>query len=834
MIPAYTIGHIASIVHGELKDGAGDPRNIEYLLTDSRKLVEADTSLFFALDGFRRNGHSFIADLYNRGVRSFIVSASFDDSPYTDACFIHVDNVLKALQQLTAFHRSRFNIPVIGITGSNGKTIVKEWLNTLLEKEYTIARSPKSYNSQIGVPLSVWQLNTTHTLGIFEAGISQAGEMQHLADIIQPTIGILTHIGDAHNENFASAEQKITEKIKLFAKAQWVVANGDDELVRDVVIRTGLPYVFFGTAEESDVKVMSIEKQKESALIKLKKKSIGNKEETENQYLAIELPFTDDASIENAITCSCVLIKLGYDEAIIAERMLLLKPVGMRLEMKKGINNCSIINDSYINDLSSLRIALDFLDQQKQHDKKTVILSDFAETGKVSDKLYPEIAAALRQKNVSRFIGVGEKINTQRPVFEAACRETAFYNSTEDYITQFHSNAYHDETILVKGARSFSFERIIALLEQKAHQTVLEINLSLITHNLKKYQELLPPAVKIMAMVKAFSYGSGSFEIANMLQFHKVDYLAVAYTDEGVELRKAGITLPIMVMNPELDSFAALTEHQLEPELFSFYILKKFTQHLAGEGLKHYPVHIKIDTGMHRLGFDPDNSKELVALLKENPLLKVQSVFSHLSGSEDPSLDEFTKYQADQLLAVCKAIEQVLPYPFIKHIANSAAIIRHRHLHFDMVRLGIGLYGVDSSGENTLGLKEAATLKTTIAQIKHVKAGESVGYGRRGKITRDSWIATIRVGYADGYRRCFGQGRGYVLIKGQKAPAIGNIAMDMTMVDITNISGVTEEDEVIVFGEALSVSNLAEWANTIPYEIMTGISQRVLRVYYEE
>lgn len=833
MIPAYTISQIAQIVHGKLKENAV-AQPIEYLLTDSRKLVDSGTSLFFALDGLRRSGNSFVEELYHRGVRNFIVNNSFDSSTYTDANFILVINVLQSLQKLTAYHRARFNIPVIGITGSNGKTIVKEWLNTLLEKEYTIVRSPKSYNSQIGVPLSIWQINESHTLGIFEAGISQPGEMQHLADIIQPTIGVLTHIGDAHSENFASIEHKIAEKLRLFSNVQWIIANGDDERVRTAIFNAGLPVVFFGTAEDSDFRVLSKEKKKSSTVIRLKKKETGNKEDIKNHQLDIELPFTDDASIENAITCCCILMKLGYDNKRVAERVLLLRPVGMRLEMKKGVNNCSIINDSYINDLSSLRIALDFLDQQKQHSKKTVILSDLVETGIVPEKLYTEIASSLGQKEITKFVGIGEKINAHKQFFEAVCKESVFYKSTDEYLAQFHSNAYRDETILVKGARSFAFEHIINLLEQKAHQTVLEINLTSISQNLKKFQELLAPTVKIMVMVKAFSYGSGSFEVANILQFHKVDYLAVAYTDEGVELRKAGITLPIMVMNPELDSFNAITEHYLEPELFSFYILKKFKDHLAEQGLRHYPVHIKIDTGMHRLGFDPDNRKELATQLSESSLLKVQSVFSHLSGSEDPLLDEFTQYQANQFLTVCHEIEHSLPYPFLKHIANSAAIIRHKHLHFDMVRLGIGLYGVDSSGENIHGLIEAATLKTTIAQIKFVKSGDTVGYGRKGKIFRDSRIATIRIGYADGYRRSFSNGNGYVLIRGQIAPIIGNIAMDMTMVDITDIKGVTEDDEVVIFGKALPVSKLAQWGNTIPYEIMTGISQRVLRVYYEE
>lgn len=825
MTSAYTISHIATIVHGKLKEGAGDAY-IEYLLTDSRKLIEPANSLFFALDGPRRSGESYVDELYNRGVKNFVVNTTFNTSQYNNANFILVENVLHALQLLAAQHRERFTIPVIGITGSNGKTIVKEWLNQLLQNKYNVVRSPKSYNSQIGVPLSVWQINAAHTLGIFEAGISQPAEMQQLAEIIQPTIGLLTHIGEAHSENFESLEQKIKEKLKLFAQVQWMVANGDDDLVRNAIEQAALPCIFWGNAERNQVRVVSIKKQKENT-------SIGIAIDKE-PVINIQLPFTDDASIENAITCCCILWKLGYDAGAIKERMLLLKPVGMRLEMKKGINNCSVINDSYIADLSSLRIALDFLQQQQQHEKHTVILSDLFETGISEEKLYTEIANTLRQKKITRFVGIGTKMQQYQSSFRQACSETAFFISTEDFIQQYHSSTFHNETILIKGARAFGFERISALLEQKAHQTVLEVNLSAIVHNLKQHQQLLQPTTRIMAMVKAFSYGSGSFEIANILQFHKTDYLAVAYTDEGVELRKSGISLPIMVMNPEPESFALLTEHHLEPEIFSFPILFSLQDFLKAQGIQHYPVHLKIDTGMHRLGFELQEIPALAELLAGSALFKVQSVFSHLAGSEDPELDYFTKLQVETYGKACTILQQALPYSFLRHIANSAAIARHPQLHFDMVRLGIGLYGINTSGAENIELREAATLKTTIAQIKKVPAGDTVGYSRKGKIAKESVIATIRIGYADGYRRMFSNGVGKVLVRGQLAPVTGNIAMDMTMIDITGIPGVQEGEEVLVFGETLSITKLAQWAQTIPYEIMTGISQRVQRVYFEE
>ncbi|PVD49563.1 bifunctional UDP-N-acetylmuramoyl-tripeptide:D-alanyl-D-alanine ligase/alanine racemase [Terrimonas sp.] len=840
MTSAYTISNIAGIVHGKLKKGAEEP-HIEYLLTDSRKLTEASTTLFFALDGFRRNGDSFIDELYNRGVRNFITNDSFNSSAYADANFIQVANVLQALQTLTAWHRSQFNIPVTGITGSNGKTIVKEWLNTLLEKEYTIARSPKSYNSQIGVPLSVWQLNNTHTLGIFEAGISLPGEMQHLTGIIQPTIGILTHIGDAHSEHFETIEQKISEKLKLFTNVQWMVANGDNELVRSAIVNADLPCIFLGKKAYNDLQVLDIAKRKGTTGISLKleggrwrAEGVGRKAGGDKSLLYIELPFTDDASIENAITCCCVLLKLGYDHATISERMLLLKPVGMRLEMKKGINNCSIINDSYIADISSLSIALDFLQQQQQHNKRTVILSDFFETGIAEENLYKEIANTLKRKKISYFIGIGNKLQQYQALFREACSSAGFFISTDDFIQHFHSSAFHNETILIKGARAFGFERISSLLEQKTHQTVLEVNLTAIIHNLKQYQQLLQPSTKIMAMVKAFSYGSGSFEIANILQFQKIDYLAVAYTDEGVELRKSGISLPVMVMNPEPESFALLTEYHLEPEIFSFPILNTFLDFLKTQGIQHYPIHLKIDTGMHRLGFELNEISELAEILSTGNFFKVQSVFSHLAGSEDPELDYFTLQQVETYRKAYTQLQAALPYSFLRHISNSASIARHPQLHFDMVRLGIGLYGVDTTHSPRLELREAATLKTTIAQIKKIPGGETVGYGRKGKIEQESTIATIRIGYADGYRRIFSNGTGKILVHGQLAPVTGNIAMDMTMVDITGIPGVQEGDEVIIFGDALPVTTLAQWANTIPYELMTGISQRVQRVYFEE
>lgn len=840
----YTSSHIAEIVHGNLIKGEKDNR-IEYLLTDSRKLMDAGTTLFFALDGFRRSAAPYVEELYTKGVRNFVVSSNFACNSFPGANFIQVDNVLRALQNLATWHRSRFSLPVIGITGSNGKTIVKEWLNQLLEKDFQIIRSPKSYNSQVGVPLSVWQINATHTLGIFEAGISQPGEMQSLQTIIQPAIGVLTHIGDAHGENFNNLKQKIEEKLLLFKQVRGLIAPGDNLLIAETIRSSSIPCIFWGKQEHCGIRITGVQKGSSHSTIRIQidSRQIINLLTQANQphqpaaeppvACQFQIPFTDDASIENAIICFSVLLNMGYDVEKATAEMHLLKPVEMRLELKKGINNCSVINDSYIADISSLRIALDFLEQQQQHPRRTVILSDFAESND-AEKLYHEIAGLLQQKGINRFIGIGSLLEKYKELFQQRMPETNFFASTNDFIRQIHNLKFHDETILIKGARTFALENISSLLEQKAHQTVLEVNLSSIVHNLKEYQRLLKPSTKIMVMVKAFSYGSGSYEIANILQFHNVDYLAVAYADEGVELRKAGISLPIMVMNPEESSFHAIIENSLEPELFSFNILASFIQFIRHQGLKNYPIHLKIDTGMHRLGFELHEIERLVEMLKEQSFVKIQSVFSHLAGSEDPTLDDFTQYQAAQYRQACALIQERLSYSFMKHISNSAAIVRHPELQLDMVRLGIGIYGADESAEDKINLIESATLKTTIAQIKTIKAGESVGYGRTGKIVRDSVIATIRIGYADGFRRNLSNGKGKVYLKGKLAPVTGRVAMDMTMIDITGISDVREGDEVIIFGEQLPVTQLAKWADTIPYEILAGISQRVQRIYFEE
>ena len=813
----------------------GEDIMIEHILLDSRKLLFPASSLFFALDGPRRNGVLFIPELYKKGVRHFVVDQGFMDAAtvnFPGADFLMVNDTMQALQQLTAFHRRQFNMPVVGITGSNGKTIIKEWLFQLLQNDYNIVRSPKSYNSQTGVPLSVWQMNASHTLGIFEAGISQPDEMEKLEKIITPTIGVFSAIGEAHNEGFLNIRQKINEKLKLFIHADLLIYCADHPDINEAVntfrnnVREGdEQFRLFSWSKKSkaDLHIVAIEKEAGHTNL-----AISYKEET----ISFRIPFMDDASIENAITCCAVLLCLGIGSESISQKMLLLRPVEMRLELKQGINNCAVINDSYSADINSLTIALDFLQQQQQHPKRTLILSDILQSGKSNAHLYADVASILQQKNINRFIGIGPGICSQKDTFNNIA-ETIFFTSTSDFKQQFHSIHFREETILLKGARFFEFEQISHLLEQKVHQTLLEINLNAITHNLNVYQQQIGMGVKIMCMVKAFSYGSGGFEIANLLQFHKVDYLAVAYVDEGVELRKAGITLPIMVMNADEATFDLLVQFELEPELFSFGILSAFENYLKQCGLANYPVHIKLDTGMRRLGFEQNELEELCKNLQMASNFKVQTVFSHLAASDTPDHDGFTQLQASVFLLGCVQIQQALGYPFLRHIANTGAIYRHKNLQLDMVRLGIGLYGIDSNPLIQQQLENVTTLKTTVSQIKKVKAGESVGYSRMGQASKDAVIATVRIGYADGYPRLLGNGRGKMRINGKLAPVIGNVCMDMTMLDITGIDAL-EGDEVVVFGEDMPVGELATAANTIAYEILTGISQRVKRVYYEE
>lgn len=799
---------------------------VDHLVTDTRKITDPAGSVFFAIHGETRDGHVFIPEAYQQGVRVFIVSQEGLHDPFPDAVFIVVKDTLRALQQLTTAHRTSFHIPVIGITGSNGKTIVKEWLNHLLEPFFSIVRSPRSYNSQLGVPLSVWAMDDSHTLAIFEAGISKRGEMQRLEPMIGADLGVFTNIGDAHSEGFGSMQEKIREKLQLFVHTKQLVYPADQPMLREEIesfVKTKeMQIVGWGRTAKADLRLVSADTQGLNTTIHYRYKDIDRH---------FTIPFTGTIAEENALTCAAVLEVMGFAEKALP-LMKDLPALSMRLDMRQGVNHCTIINDSYSADLDSIKLALDFLRQQRQHRKRTLILSDLLQSGKKEDELYAEIAGLVKNHGLSRFIGIGQKIGAYAHLFRAVVPQAEFYGDTLTFIQSFSQTAFQQETILLKGARTFSFEKISALLETKWHQTVLQVNLSAVAHNLTTYRNILHKDTKIMVMVKAFSYGSGSFEIANLLQFHKVDYLAVAYADEGVELRRAGIRLPIMVMNPEEATFAALVNDDLQPEIFSFQMLEKFNQFLQREGIQEFPVHLKIDTGMHRLGFEPD---EVPALLAQWPSrLRVVTAFTHLVGSEDPAEDQYTLIQAGCFKEACDQLEKGLGYRFIRHISNTAAIGRHRVLQMDMVRLGIGLYGVDTTGANALPLKEAAVLTTTVAQVKKVSAGETVGYNRKGVVQQDSLIATIRIGYADGYPRQLSLGRGRVMIRGRLFPVIGTVCMDMTMIDVTGATDIRDGDEVVVFGRGLELNQLAAWAGTIPYDIMTGISQRVKRVYFED
>lgn len=821
---AYSAREIASIVNGRIH-GEKDPR-ILHLVTDSRKILDPEHSLFIALAGERRDGHQFIPEASQQGVSCFMVSR-IPDEPSGHQTFIHVDDTLQALQDLAAHHRSTFRYPVIGLTGSNGKTIVKEWLHHLLEDKRHVVRSPKSYNSQIGVPLSLWLMSDRADLAIIEAGISKTGEMEKLEKMIRPEIGVFTNIGEAHSEGFSSLRDKIREKLLLFRQSKLLVyCRNYPELHEEALSfseQHGLQLMDWGNDIEASVVVEQIETADQNTVIRLRYK---------DQVVSFQIPFSGSAPAENAITCAVVLLHIGMRDSL-AERMPTLPSLSMRLEMKKGIGGCTIINDSYSTDISSLKLALDFLQQQPQHETRTVILSDIPESGREEKELYKEVASLLRQRGVSKLKAIGPAVSRHREVFQASGIHTECWLSTEEFVLHFNPLAYRDETILIKGARVFGFEQVNQLLEMKLHRTVLAVNLSAISDNLDAYRKMIRQGTKLMVMVKAFSYGSGSAEIASLLQFHKVDYLAVAYADEGVELRKAGISLPIMVMNPEPSSFPLLVNYDLQPEIFSFDILRGFRDYISGEGVSEFAVHIKLDTGMHRLGFNLSEVDELAAELEQTGSLRIASVFSHLVASEDESEDAFTKEQGLVFLEACARLQVVLGYPFIRHIANTAAILRHPDLQLDMVRLGIGLYGVNTTADKAV-LREAACLTTTIAQIRKLKAGDTVGYNRKGKLDRDSTIATIRIGYADGYPRTLSNGKGWVMIREKLFPIVGSVCMDMTMVDITDGPDITPNDEVVLFGKGLSLNTLAKWAGTIQYDIMTGISQRVNRVYIED
>lgn len=785
--------------------------NVLDISIDSRSLRNTENTLFFTLKGNNHNAHDFLNDLYAKGVRYFVVSQ--DVSLPADAVVFKVDDALRALQRFVAFYRKKYTFPVIGITGSNGKTIVKEWLNQLLLPFYNIIKSPKSYNSQVGVPLSVIAINDEHNLGIFEAGISKPNEMDFLEAIIQPTIGILTNIGSAHNEGFSTKEEKLQEKIKLFKNADVLISEKTDLIA----------------ANKSEKVQWFTWSFNETANVQFKKIDTVLKVNFENTEFSVDLPFTDLASVQNIATCITTMLFLKVDTNYIVEAIPQLQTVQMRLQVKKGINDCLLIDDSYSSDYQSLKIALDFLEQQKTHQQKTVILSDIFQSGFTPEVLYQKVAQLLNQNHVTRVIGIGNKIGTHLtnvPQFQS-------YPDTETFLNDFNLRSFRSETILIKGSRSFQFEKIVAELEEKTHETVLEINLDAISHNLNFYKSKLKPTTKVMVMVKAFGYGNGSYEIAKLLAHHQVSYLGVAFADEGVELRKAGIKIPIMVMNPENSAFSTMIAYNLEPEIYNRAELESFLQIAENQNLYNYPIHLKLNTGMNRLGFVEKDFDALINLLKQTNLVQVASIFSHLATSDMPEEKKFTLQQIQKFKKWSAYLKEELRIQPLLHILNTSGIYNFGEYQMDMVRVGIGLYGVGNDLDEDTQLQNVATLKTVVLQINDVEKDATVGYGRRFIAERKSKIATIAIGYADGIRRSYGNGKGYVLVNNQKAFIAGTICMDMLMIDVTNID-VKVGDEVIVFGNDLRITEVAKLWETIPYEVMTAISQRVKRIFYKE
>lgn len=821
----YSIQEIAKALN--IRNQQFHEASISMLLTDSRVLFTPKESLFFALTTSNNDGHKFVNELYHLQVRNFVVSKMEPEwETYTDANFLVVKDTLAALQRIAAVHRKKFDIPVIAITGSNGKTIVKEWLYQVLQDRFHITHSPRSYNSQIGVPLSVWQMNEHTNLGIFEAGISKVEEMSRLESIIHPTIGIFTNLGQAHQEGFPSMKEKCLEKLDLFINCDVIICEQENEMLDECMQIACLSHKRLTWSrrghDDSPVHILKTEKKEQSSTIYYSVLGMDSQ---------MEIPFTDSASIENAIHVLATCVYLRVPLSVINEKIKALEPVAMRLDVRNGKNNCTIINDSYNSDINSLTIALDFLAQRATSDslKKTLILSDIPQSGIPIRDLYYLAANLLKNKHIDVLVGIGEEISANKDLFKDL--ETHFFKTTNDFIASGIHNTFCDMCILLKGARAFSFEDINKLLEIKTHETVLDVDLDAIVHNYNFYRSKLKPETKMICMVKADGYGSGSAEVAKTLQYHKADYLAVAVPDEGVTLRKAGIKIPIIVLNSEVGGFDELSSNGLEPEVYNFRMLEAFIKEAKIRGINNYPIHIKLDTGMHRLGFTEEDVPQLTKLINSQSGLRIVSIFSHLAASESWNFDDFTTEQITTFKNIAGQIEEKLNYPVMKHILNSAGIERFPDHQMDMVRLGISLYGVSASGLS--GLKNVCSMKTTILQIKHIKAGETVGYGRRGIISTDTTIATIRIGYADGLSRRFGNGVGSVIVNGQKAPYVGNICMDLSMIDITGLD-VKEGDKVTIFGENMTVIDLAKKIETIPYEILTSISPRVKHIYYKE
>ncbi|MCL6260488.1 bifunctional UDP-N-acetylmuramoyl-tripeptide:D-alanyl-D-alanine ligase/alanine racemase [Aquiflexum sp. TKW24L] len=820
MIQSLTAHQISELVDGEVISQTGSGL-VSWISIDSRNILEPPKTLFVALKGAKFDGHEFIKTVYEEGVRNFLVQKGniIPNSQTKDCTFIAVDNPHQALQQLAAYERSLFAGPLVSITGSNGKTIVKEWLGQVLGQKYAVAKSPKSYNSQVGVPLSVFGIEQNHQVAIMEAGISKPGEMEKLAAILQPQMGIFTNIGTAHEEGFESMDQKLAEKAMLFDQSEFIIYRKDHEKIHAYLSSKFDEKKLISWSDTAGADyTLSVKKETDRSKILLMKPDLS--------VFTFSVPFADQASLENIRHVIIAALSLGLEESLIQEGLNHLKAVEMRLTLKPGINDCLIIDDTYNNDLAGLRLALDFMAAQRPKRRKVIILSDMLQVWNVTE-VYKEVGNLLTHHQIDFLIGVGEKITSLKDSFEG---KAVFFADTETLLLHVSQEDFENDLVLVTGARKFGFEVIVNRLQQRIHGTTLEINLNALTHNYNFYKTQISPTTKVMVMVKAFAYGGGAAEIANHLQQLQADYLAVAYTDEGVALREAGIRLPIMVLNPVQESFIHLEKFDLEPVVYSpefFQQMGKFCQN-RGVLMK---IHLDIDTGMHRLGFEEEHIPRLLSMIQSYPQLEIGSIYTHLVGADEVIHRDFSLEQLRSFLNICEIISSSLDYKPLRHALNSAGIVQFSEYQMDMVRLGIGLYGVEVSGKFESHLKSISTLKTTISQIKSVPKGQSIGYSRKGIMEEDGKIATIALGYADGYDRRFSNGKGFVLIHGKTAPVIGNVCMDMTMVNITGIEA-NEGDEVIIYGPGISLKELSERIGTIPYELLTNISSRVKRVYY--
>jgi alanine racemase len=802
-----------------------DPnRSVSELSYDSRKLTFPEQTLFFAIKTAKNDGHHYIAELIKQRVKNFIISNNIENYKNFDANFYQVDDPVSAMQQIAAKHRKNFDYPVIGITGSNGKTIVKEWLSAILSKDFSVIKSPNSYNSQIGVPLSVWQMNESYNLAIFEAGISQVNEMKKLEAVIQPNIGILTNIGNAHSGFFNSDEEKLLEKLQLFKTTSTIIYNNDNQLIKKTLATDNFAHlqkISWGKNQDSFYKIVSQKQLQHSVIVEF-----SHSEEW------LEIPFIDAASVENALHISALLMFMGYSLSEISKRLRFLSPLSMRMEIKEAQNNSIIINDTYSLDVNSLRIALDFLSTQTQFAKKTLIISDFEQVN-WGEKEYLELSKIFDNHHINKLIVVGEEMRKRHGYFPAI--EKYFYATTNDLLAHLDEVNIRDEAVLIKGARAFRFERVMQALQLKTHQTTLRVDLAALVQNLHYFKKLLQPETKIMAMVKAMSYGLGDAELINDLCYHKVDYLAVAYTDEGITLRKRNITQPIVVLGAEATGFDLMIRYHLEPEIFNLFYLKELISTIENyPEINNFPIHIKVDTGMHRLGFDEEEIEEMLQLVTASPKFKIASVFTHLAASEDVNEDVFTQNQIQKFNKICAKINTQISYPYLKHVLNSAGVVRFPEAQFDMVRLGLGLYGFCPLPEVQAQLQSVISLSSVITQIKKIRKGDTVGYNRTFTAQGDMKIAIVPVGYADGFPRELSNGVGSMLVHQKQCPIVGKISMDMTVIDVTHLDEVSIGDEVTIYNTENSLQEIGVKIDKTPYELLTAISKRVPRIYVRE